>query len=30
VNPVGNVDNAQGTGTQYISLNALSFRAAGG
>jgi hypothetical protein len=27
VNPVGNVDNSQGTGTQYISLNALTFRA---
>jgi hypothetical protein len=29
VNPAGNVDNPQGTGTQYVSLNALTFRAAG-
>jgi hypothetical protein len=29
VNPAGNIDNSQGTGTQYISLNALTFRPAG-
>lgn len=27
VNPAGNISNAQGPGTQYISLNAITFRA---